>query len=248
MNPDAVIGAIERDTFTPRGPGDVFHGWGVIGLPFQSGHVLALRRYFFSSLGAAYTSIWHRDPVDRWTFYSTVTPDCSCARYFGARIYRNVVMPIDLEWTTPWTLHARVGFELTWRVTLGRSTTTRLLSALTRLIPERAWRVPAVVRAAGLAADAAFGTGRMNLTGRTPNGHRFVMTPRQFWLIDASTPHVSGHNLGPPGPLKEQAALEDMRLPQRGLFAVTSVGLERAARRKTPATTDGTPCTPRQSF
>jgi hypothetical protein len=242
MNPRAVIDAIQRDTFMLSGPGDVFSGWGVVGLPFQSGHVLALHRYFSSSLGPAYTSIWHRDPLDRWTFYSTVAPDCSCARYFGARIYRNVVMPIDLEWTTPWTLQARVGLELTWQVMLHSSPMTRLLSALTGLIPERSWHLPAVLRSVGLATGAAFGTGRMNLTGRTPNGHRFVVNPRQLWLIDVSTAHVSGHNLGPPGPLAKQAALEDLRLPQRGLFAVASMRLARPGRGSAPATSHGTPC------
>lgn len=242
MTPRAVVDAIERDTFVPSGPGDAFSGYAVIGLPFRSGHVLALRRFFASSLGPPYTSIWHRDPVGRWTFYSTVTPDCSCARYFGAQIYRNVVTPIDLEWATPWTLQARIGLELTWQVRLHSSPMTQLFSTMTQLIPERAWRMPAVLRSMGLAADAVLGTGRVNLTGRTPNRHRFVMNPRQLWLIDASTAHVSGHNVGPPGPLEEQAALEDMRLPQRGLFAVTSLRIERPARGKAPATRHGTPC------
>ena len=171
MTPSAVIEAIERDTFMPAEPGDVFSGWGVIGRAVPSQDTSwRLRRYVVSSLGPAYTSIWHRDPADRWTFYSTIAPDCSCARYFGARIDRNVVTPIDLEWTTPWTLHARVGLELTWQVTLHSSPMSRLFNTLTQLIPERAWRMPAVLRSVGLAADAAFGTGRMNLTGRTPNG------------------------------------------------------------------------------
>ena len=242
MNPNAVIDAVERDPVMPAGPGDVFSGWGVIGLPFRSGHVLALRRYFLSSLGPAYTSIWHRDPAGRWTFYSTVAPDCSCARYFGAEIFRNVVTPIDLEWTTPSTLQARVGVELTWQITLHASPLTRLLSTLTRLIPERAARLPAVLGSIALSADAAFGTGRMNLTGQTPNGHRFVMTPRQFWLIDATTARVSGHDLGPPGPQSTQPALGDMRLPQRGVFAVASVRLARPVRGEAPAR-HGAPCT-----
>jgi hypothetical protein len=110
------------------------------------------------------------------------------------------------------------------------------------LLPASAWRVPIVLRSAGLAADTVFGTGRIHRTGRTPNGHRFVMHPRQLWLIDASTAHVSGHDLGPPGPLVAQAALGDMRLPQRGLFAVTSVRFEQPARRTAPATRYGTPC------
>jgi hypothetical protein len=241
MTPYAAVDAIERDTLIPSGPGDAFSGYGVIGLPFRSGHVLALLLRA-SSLGPAYTSIWHRDPVDRWTFYSTVAPDCSCARYFGAQVHRNVVTPINLEWTTPWTLRVRIGVELTWQVTLHSSPMTRLFNTIAPLIPDRVWRMPAMLRGVGLGADAAFGTGRMNLTGRTPNGHRFVMNPRQLWLIDASTAYVSGHNVGPPGPLEEQAALEDMRLPQRGLFAVTSVRLERRPHKKATATRHGTPC------
>jgi hypothetical protein len=109
MTPHAAVSVIERDACILRGPGDAFSGYAVIGLPFQSGHVLALRRFSASSLGPAYTSVWHRDPSGRWTFYSTAAPDCSCARYFGARVHRNVITPINLEWTTPWTLRVRFG-------------------------------------------------------------------------------------------------------------------------------------------
>jgi hypothetical protein len=245
MTPSTAINAIERDGVVPSGPGDVFSGWGIIGLPFQSGHVLALRRHSLSSLGPAYTSIWHRDPLDRWTFYSTVTPDRSCARYFGARIYRNVLTPIDLEWITPWTLQARAGLDLAWQVTLRSSPMTRLLTALIRPMPERAWRLPAVRRCFGLAAEAAFATGRLNLAGRTPNGHRFLIHARQLWLVDTSTARAGGHDLGPTGPLPAQAALEDLKLPQRGLAAVTSLRLERPPRARIPVATHGSPCNAR---
>jgi hypothetical protein len=241
MTPNAAVDAIERDPLIPSGPGDAFSAYGVIGLPFRSGHVLALLRRA-ASLGPSYTSIWHRDPVDRWTFYSTVAPDCSCARYFGAQVHRNLVTPISLNWTTPWTLRVRIGVELTWQVTLQSSPMTRLFNTFAPLIPERVWRTPAMRRCVGLGADAAFGTGRLNLAGRTPNGHRFVMNPRQLWLIEASTAQVSGHDVGPPGPLEEQAALEDLRLPQRGLCAVASVRVERRPYEKATTTGHGTPC------
>jgi hypothetical protein len=220
MTPHASVEAI-----------DAVHGYGVIGLPFRSGHVLALLLRS-SKLNPTYTSIWHRDPVNRWTFYSTAAPDCSCARYFGAQVHRNVVTPINLEWMTPWTLRVRIGVELTWQVTLRSSTMTRLFNTIVPLIPKRVWRMRAMHRAVGLGVDVVYGTGRMNLTGRTPNGNRFVMHPRQLWLIDESTARVSGHDVGPPGPLDEQTALEDMRLPQRGLLAVTSVRLERRPDRR----------------
>ena len=208
MTPHAAVDAIERDPPLPSGPGDAFAGHGVIGLPFLSGHVLALRRYCASSLGHSYTSVWHRNPASRWTFYSTVAPDCSCARYFGGQVDRNVVTPIELWWATPWALRVRIGMELRWQLTLRSSPMTRLL-----------WRMLTLPRDMGLAADAAFGTTRMTLTGRTPNGHRLRMNSSRLWLIDASTARVGGHDLGPLGPLEKQAALEDVLIPQRGLFA-----------------------------
>ena len=56
------------------------------GVSFASGHVLALRCFPASSIGPGYTSLWHRDPDGRWTFYATVPPAQSCARYFGRDI------------------------------------------------------------------------------------------------------------------------------------------------------------------
>lgn len=60
-----------------------FRGYGVMGLPFESGHVLGLRRFPVSSIGPGYTSIWHRSPDGRWSFWSTTAPEVSCARYTG---------------------------------------------------------------------------------------------------------------------------------------------------------------------
>lgn len=242
MTPRAAVNAVDYDTLAPSGPGDVFAGYGVIGLPFSSGHVLALRCLRSSSLGRPYTSVWHRDPNGRWTFYSTVAPDCSCARYFGGQVYRNVVTPIDVTWTTPWTLRVRIGMELTWQMTLRASTMTRLLSVMASLMPERAYRMPAVLRSMGSVVDTTLGSGRVNLTGRTPNGHRFVMRPRQLWLVETSTALLGGRSVGLPGPLTQQAALEDLLIPQRGLFAIASACLERPVFGKTTGVRHGKPC------
>ncbi len=208
--------------------------------------MLALRRYVVSSLGPAYTSIWHRDPAGRWTFYTTISPDCSCARYYGARIDRNVVAPIELAWTTPWTFHARVGRSLAWHVTLHSSLISRLFNTVTQLLPNARGACPSSFEAwAGCRRRVRHRS--HTWTGRTPNGHRFNMHHRQFWLIDASTAHVFGNDLGPPGPLAAQATLEDTRLPQRALFAVTSVRFERPARGKQLPLATARRATPRQS-
>lgn len=226
MTPSTMVDRIERDPMLPDGPGDSFSGYAVIGLPFRSGHALALRRFAASSLGPAYTSVWHRSPSGRWTFYSTAAPEVSCARYFGGCVDRNVVTPIQIGWVTPWALRVAVEGQLLWEVTLRTSLTTRILSALTAALPPRAWHAEALLRRMGPMAGLALGAGHLNLTGQTPNGHRFVVNPRHLWLIQASRAVVSGEDLGPPGSLDEQASLGDVLIPQRGVFALTRVRLQ----------------------
>ena len=51
-----------------------FSGWGIMGLPFRSGHILGLRRFPATSIGPGYTSLWHRDPAGTWTFYADAQP------------------------------------------------------------------------------------------------------------------------------------------------------------------------------
>jgi hypothetical protein len=37
-----------------------FAGYGVMGLPFRSGHYLALRHFPASSIGPGFRAVWHR--------------------------------------------------------------------------------------------------------------------------------------------------------------------------------------------
>jgi hypothetical protein len=229
MNAKATIEAIERDAPQLDGAGDRFSGYAIVGLPFQSGHILALRRFSASSIGPGYTSVWHRDPSRRWTFYSTVAPDLSCARYFGGQVERNVVASIDIAWADSRRFRVVVCNVIEWHVALGTSVATRLLNTVAGAIPERAWQSPAVLRVMGGVAEATLGTGRMNLTGQTPNGHRYIANPRQLWLIESSHALVDGVSVGPVGPLADQASVGDLLLPQRGLFVVARTRLEQPA-------------------
>ena len=102
--PREIIGNIEKTAFLPPGKADRFAGYAVIGLPFRSGHVLALRRFPASSLGPGYTSVWHRSPAGIWTFYSTVPPEQGCSRYFGKEIrsyFRASPRIAKASWTGP---------------------------------------------------------------------------------------------------------------------------------------------------
>ena len=100
MEAREIIRNIEESVTLPAGQGDRFAGYAVIGLPFRSGHVLAMRRFPASSIGLGYTSVWHRSPEGKWTFYSSVRPEDGCSRYFGSEIERNVGLsasPTDLR-------------------------------------------------------------------------------------------------------------------------------------------------------
>ena len=112
----------------PGGSGDRFSGYAVIGLPFSSGHVLALRRIEASSFGPAYTSVWHRDPEGCWTFHQNVPPEQSCPRYFGAAISETTTEPIRIDWTDPRRVCVTVDAPggIVWDVRLASTPATRM--------------------------------------------------------------------------------------------------------------------------
>jgi len=220
MNPREIIDQIEATAALPAGAGERFSGYAVMGLPFRSGHVLALRRFPASSVGPGYTSVWHRDPNGVWTFYSTVNPELACSRYFGRDIAHNVITPITMEWTGPARFRVNIGTILHWQVTLTESLFSRLMNVAASLVRDAWWQRKSILRAMGVTARFALGVGKINLIGKTPNGHEFMANPQRIWLIDSSHAIVNGLDLGPPGALIPQARLNEVLIPQRGLFAV----------------------------
>ena len=118
MNPKNIIQDIEQHVSLPLGTEDRFAGYSVVGLPFRSGHVLALRRFPASSVGPAYTSVWHRNPAGRWTFYSTVPAHQGCSRYYSKAVDDEVVAPIQIDWPGPARFRVEVKGAITWEVML----------------------------------------------------------------------------------------------------------------------------------
>jgi hypothetical protein len=96
--PSQFAQGLEEHPALPKGDCERVSGYGVIGLPFASGHVLGLRRWTASSVGDRFTSIWHRDPTGRWTFYESAPCQVAYTRYFGGDVERVVEGPIGLEW------------------------------------------------------------------------------------------------------------------------------------------------------
>ena len=216
--------AVEDQPVLPPGDGERVSGYGVMGLPFASGHVLGLRRWTASSVGDKFTSIWHRDPTGRWTFYESVACEVACTRYFGADVERVREGPIDLEWEARNRLRVRTADgAVDWEVALGATVATRLMSVMGSTIPLAAWRSGPVLRAMGAVAGRVLGVGKVQLTGTTSNQQHFDANPLRIWYVTASHAVVEGEDLGPIGPLAEQARMADFYFPQRGMFAVGRV-------------------------
>lgn len=214
----------EEHPALPRGDGECVSGYGVMGLPFSSGHVLGLRRWTAASVGEGFTSIWHRDPIGRWTFYETVGDGAGCTRYFGADVGRVEVGPIHLDWETSNRLHVRTAdAAVDWTIETGSTLVTRLMSALGVATPAAVWRSPTVLAAMGTVAGRCLRAGRVQLTGQTSNAQHFDANPLRIWYVTSSAAVVDGDDLGRPGPLAEQARMADFYFPQRGLLAVGRV-------------------------
>jgi hypothetical protein len=212
---------VEARREPPAGSGERFAGYGVMGLPFSTGHVLAMRRFTASSIGPAYTSVWHRDPAGRWEFWQDQPDDLACPRYFSAALADTRRVAIDLEWTGEATMRLTVPeLDFRWTATMARSPVTRVLNAVGSVLPERAWTNRQVLSAMAWVAGTALRAGRVGLSGQVPNGQRFVANPLEVWLVADADARLAGDELGPVGPLEEQARLADFWIPQRGIFAL----------------------------
>ncbi len=99
--PVDLAAKLERGAELPSGNEERFVGYGVMGVPFAPGHLLAMRRFPASSLGEGYTSVWHRDPQRGWTFYTDVPPQLDCPRYFGNAVAEALVREIEIAWRAP---------------------------------------------------------------------------------------------------------------------------------------------------
>lgn len=221
-SPRQLAERTEAAPVLPAGTEERFSGYGVMGLPFRSGHVFGLRRFAASSIGPGYTSVWHRSPGGEWTFYQDVPAEEACPRYFGPDLRRSLERFIEIRWTAGdrFTVLVDGGQAVRWEVVLSAPPAIRAMNALAGLMPEAAWRSPAVLGAMGALARGLLGTGHLTLAGRAPSGQRFVANPLAAWAIDTSRALVDGADVGAPGPLPAQARLADFWIPQRGLFVI----------------------------
>ncbi len=236
MRQRALALRMEAKASQPVAREERFAVYGIMGLPFASGHVLALRRVSSSSLGPDYTTVWHRDPAGRWTFYSDVEPRRSCGRYFGGAVERMTRAATSLTWIDPWRLAiAAPEAELAWEVWLAETPATRLLNGLAGGLLAPLWHWPPMLSAMARLAGWALGAGELRLFGDAPNGQFFRANPRRLMVVAKSRARIGGVDLGTPAPIAPQARLGDFLIPQRGLFVVGSTVFGRPPPLSAPA-------------
>ncbi|HSP54168.1 MAG TPA: hypothetical protein VLS25_01150 [Dehalococcoidia bacterium] len=205
----------------PRGDEERFSGWGIMGLPFRSGHILGLRRFAASSVGPGYTSVWHRDPAGSWTFYANVEPLQSCNRFFGAEVDGFIRAPIAIDWEGPRGLRVSVPEAgLQWTSKISSTPVTRILNAIGSIMPDALWKSRFVLSAMAPIAGTLLHAGRVRMNGRAPNGQSFIANPLRMWTIDEAEASIKGEPFGPVGPVAPQAQLGDFAIPQRGVFVI----------------------------
>lgn len=221
QNPHGAVKAVLDNPVLPDGDDERFAGFGVMGLPFESGHYLALRQFPTASFAPAYLSVWHRDPAGNWTFYATTPAEQSCARYFSSATGNDAVQcDIDVEWITPWWFRVTIPGLLQWSVHMESTFASRMLTKVASRLPEWAWTNQSMLGIIGRVAGMTLGAGDVRLAGAAPNGQHFMVAPRKIWGVSASRAVLGGEDFGPIGRLKEQARLADFRLPQKGICVI----------------------------
>ena len=206
------------------GRGERFARYAMMGLPFSSGHYLALRRFPANPFRRSCHSVWHRDPDGTWVFYADTPTFASCTRYFDAAISVASTADISITWTGDSRLNIEVGGGLGWNIELQVTTATVLMTGAGRLMLCVMRDNGVVLAAMGRAAAPALGAGRVQLAGTAPNGQWFKANPLRICSIADSTAVVHGVDVGPPGPLPKQTRLADFWL--RGIFSVGETSFE----------------------
>jgi len=221
-----VTKAEQRAMLLP-GSNERFSGWGLMGLPFRSGDVLATRRFPASSIGQGYTSVWYRNPGGGWTFYADVAPETACTRYFGNAVERAIVCPIHVDWTGQNQLHIAVPeAELFCDITVGPTIASRAMNLMSARFPESAWRSQRVLGLVSMVAGPMLGAGKLSMAGTAPNGQSFLANPRKIWTVKSARLRVGARHCNRPGPIDPQAQLGDFLIPQRGILAIGNAAFD----------------------
>jgi hypothetical protein len=223
-----MLGALpERRDRAPWPDHEYVRGWGVFGLPFDSGHVLALR-VFPENDFSPYRTLWHRRPDGRWSIHvNGARLDTACPRYYGPACEHTGFVLINIEWTGRDTLHVTMDDPaLDWSLVARETATLRVLNAVNGRMPMWTWRSAALLRARELLAKQVLGMGDIRLSGTMPSGHVGTLMPQRMYLIDESSAVLAGQDLGRPVTVAPNPGIGEVPLPARGVLAIGQAAWE----------------------
>jgi hypothetical protein len=221
MNIRKQVDLVEQAAHLQEGTEERFNGYGLMGMTFSSGHVLALRRFARTSLGSGYIAVWHRNPAGEWTIYTDVAPSLSCPRYFGEETRRVISAPIEIIWMGDNHFQVTIkAVEFSWDLILLQTRATAIMNFAAGMMPDWAWKKRIILKLMGKVAGPLMRIGKVNLSGYVPNGQYFIANPYKMWMVGESHASMEGEDFGFPGPLKSQPHYRDFRIPQRGVFAL----------------------------
>ncbi len=196
-------------------------GWAIMGITFSSGEVLGLRDFPYSDL-APYRSIWHRDPVGTWRVYvDGPSLEVGCPRWWGPALESARMAGIDVAWTGPNELRARMAEPaLDWTVRLSERPMERIMNLASVPMPTWSWRPRALRAPREWLARWILGMGRISIDGTAPAGMDVVMMPERFYGITGSRASLAGHDLGEATIAATEPTVGAFRFPVRGVLAI----------------------------
>lgn len=196
-------------------------GYGIYGLPLDSGHTLALR-VFPENDFAPYKTIWHQTPEGQWSIYvDGPRHDTACHRYYDAAVDHVESATITTTWEGPMELHVEMD-DPALNITLELESTwlARVMNTIGARFPVRLWRVPSVARTMARLADVVFDVGDVTLVGEAPNGHYAVLMPRQLYPIRSGSVTFEGEDLGKPVRTEINPTIGEVVLPAQPMLSI----------------------------
>ena len=202
-------------------------GWGVFGLPFDSGHYLALR-VFPENDFAPYRTVWHRDPAGAWSiFVDAPRLDVACPRYYGAACAVTAPAHIDVSWTGPMSLRVVMDRPtLDWTLEATDTFILRIMNWIGRRLPLWTWKRDWLLRARERLAERLLGMGPLRLKGTMPSGHTGTLMPQRMYFIESSSARLDGKDLGRPTRAARPLDIGGVPVPSRGVLAVGQAAWE----------------------